>query len=607
MISLFEDLKKNLPFSLLDEKALHIIEKSADIAYHKDGTTIISTKKQPEFVYYIIKGVVEGLAKGEVIDIYHEHDSIGGFSILKDELPQYDYVIIEEVIAYEIPREVFLALCQHNKVFKNYFFASIVDRMQMLQGQKESAKISDIMIAKVDALDLRDIVIVDAKIEVKEALQKMCDAKATAVIVQNEEGFGIVTDANLRRYIIDKEEHHLRYIADIQSFPLITTHEDELLFNVQLIMTNKSIKHLPVMDEQGKIKGVIEIADILSHFASQTHLLSSRMDRAQNVEEVIDVSKRLDATIKALHHKGVKSRYIARVVSEIHKKMYAKLFSFIFPKEWQESAILVVLGSEGRGEQIVRTDQDNALIFKDNVLPDDLSHYTQKFTEVLDQIGFPRCEGNVMVINPKWAKSLTAYKKDIDTFIDKPSSENMMDLAILYDAFGVAGNIAILLTLKEYLAHRVKEHKAFIAHFAKPIESFESPLGLFSRFISKKGHENEIDIKKGAIFAIVHGIRALALEHGISKTNTSERIKALNNLDYFSKESATNLMETLEILNNFRLHAQLEKSEHAKKVDNYLNWKSLSKIEKDTLKEALKEVEAFKKQIVYHYTLEVVS
>jgi len=183
-----------------------------------------------------------------------------------------------------------------------------------------------------------------------------------------------------------------------------------------------------------------------------------------------------------------------------------------------------------------------------------------------------------------------------------------MNMAILFDTYAVAGNIDLFKTLRTYLMNKVKEHKEFLPYFARSIESFESPLGLFSRFIAAdKAHKDEIDIKKGALFAIVHGVRALALEHGITKTNTTERIKALNDVGYMNKEDAHDLLETLEVLNTLRLHAQLEKLEAKKELDNYICLRTLGKLERDTLKEALKTVENFKKVVSYHFHLSMVS
>lgn len=99
----------------------------------------------------------------------------------------------------------------------------------------------------------------------------------------------------------------------------------------------------------------------------------------------------------------------------------------------------------------------------------------------------------------------------------------------------------------------------------------------------------------------------MALEYNIHKTNTTERIKALNNLGYMNKEDAHDLLETLEIINTLRLHAQLGKLHEEKPINNYICLTTLGKLERDTLKEALKGVEVFKKRVSYHFQLSVLG
>ena len=608
MITLLDNLKTNLPFSLLDDKSLQAIEKSAQIAYYPETSVLISDNEIPSIFYLVIKGIVEAKDGEELIDIYHNDDVFGGMELIKDQPSKYQYRVNEELICYEIPQEIFLELCQNNSEFKNYFFSSIVERMNMLKERKESAKMADMMLTRVDETILHTACVVDHSIPIIDAIKKMEEENAAALLVKNESGYGIVTDADFRQYILHHEQKNLTIISQIQTYPIISITEGELLFNVLLLMTGRSIKHLPVLNEEDEVIGLLELIDLLSHFANQSHIIHVQIAKANDIQTVIDASKRIDTMVKTLHLKGVKSRYIARLVSEMHKKMYAKLFELIFPSEWHDKCTLILLGSEGRGEQILKTDQDNGLIFEDGFEPEDQEKVTRKFTETLDEIGFPRCKGNVMVINPKWAKSTKNYKEDIHRWITSPGKNDLMDMAIFFDIFAVAGKISIFKELRNYLMEQIKQHNEFLPHFARSIETFESPLGLFSRFVSKdKGHKDEIDIKKGALFALIHGVRALALEHGIHKTNTTERIKALNDIGYMSKEDAGDLLEALEIINTLRLHSQLEKLEKEKEIDNYISLTSLSKLERDTLKEALKTVEEFKKVVSYHFNLSMVS
>ncbi len=608
MITLFENLKTHPPFTLLNKKECDRIESHAQIAYYPNDTVLIGKDKTPQNLFVVIKGTVEVLDDNEAqIDVYQTHDIFGGIEIIEDQPSAYSYIVTEELICFEIPKASFLDICESNKAFKHYFFSSIVERIDMLKEKKEYASMSDLMIARLDESILHQVCVVDPDIPIVEALQRMDRENATCLLVENTESYGIVTDADFRYYILQKEEKGLENISQIQTCPAIFTKNGELLFNVLLLMTEHSIKHLPVLDQNNSVIGILELVDLLSFFSNQSHLITVQMERAKNVESVIAAAKRLDVMIGALHAKGVKSRYIAKLVTEINRKMYIKLFEMIIPKGWHDKCTLVLLGSEGRGSQILRTDQDNALVFEEGFMPEDASLVAQRFIEALDEIGFPRCEGEIMMINPKWCKPIESYKEDIYRWIEEPNYENFMDMAIFFDSTPVAGKLSLHIELIDYLLSKVEQTPSILMHFARAIETFESPLGLFSQFIHDKEHKNEIDIKKGALFALIHGVRALALEHKIRATNTTVRIKELNNNGFLSKEDASDLMEALEILNTLRLHSQLEQLAKGKPIDNYISVVNIGKLERDLLKEALKTVNKFKKVVSYHFHLSVVG
>ncbi|WP_373028467.1 putative nucleotidyltransferase substrate binding domain-containing protein [Sulfurovum sp.] len=608
MITLLENLKSYPPFTILDKNESARIENHAQIAYYPNDTLLINKDDISPNLFVVIKGTVEVLDENEEqIDVYQTHDIFGGIEILEDQPSAYRYIVTEELICFEIPKVLFLDICENNKEFKHYFFSSIVERIDMLKEKKEYASMSDLMIARLDESILHKACVVDSYMPIVEALKYMNEESASSLLVQNEQGYGIVTDADFRYYILQKEEQDLETISQIQTYPAISTKNSELLFNVLLLMTEHSIKHLPVLNEQNSVVGILELVDLLSFFSNQSHLITVQMEKAKDVKSVIDAAKRLDVMIGALHAKGVKSRYIAKLVSEINKKMYAKLFEMIIPHSWHDKCTLVLLGSEGRASQILRTDQDNALVFEQGFMPEDASYVAQKFIDVLDEIGFPRCEGNIMIINPKWCKPIDLYKEDIYRWIEEPSYDNFMDMAIFFDSTPVAGKLLLHTELIDYLFNKVEQTPSILMHFARAIETFESSLGFFSQFVHDKGHKHEIDIKKGALFALIHGVRSLALEHKIRATNTTLRIKELNNIGFLSKEDATDMMEALEILNTLRLHSQLEKLAKGEKLNNYISVKNIGKLERDLLKDAIKTVNKFKKMVSYHFHLSMVG
>ena len=174
------------------------------------------------------------------------------------------------------------------------------------------------------------------------------------------------------------------------------------------------------------------------------------------------------------------------------------------PEELIGKSCLVVMGSEGRGEQILKTDQDNALILENDCTISDekLQEFATRFTETLVDFGFPRCEGNIMVSNPYWCRRESDFRNLIFEWIMQPSPENLMNIAIFYDAVSVSGDRALELRLKEYIFKIADNSQQFNSHFAKIISSFDVPLGFLDGFVfsnKDNNHKNELNIKKLAI------------------------------------------------------------------------------------------------------------
>ena len=176
------------------------------------------------------------------------------------------------------------------------------------------------------------------------------------------------------------------------------------------------------------------------------------------------------------------------------------------------------MGSEGRGEQILKTDQDNALIIKNGLEWHQVGELMTQFTQTLLQLGYPLCKGNVMVSNPHWVKTEQEWQHYINRICTEHNGDNMMNLAIFSDAQAIAGNRDLLSPLKKSISEKLKDNELALSAFTRPALQFTVPLTLFGNVKNKK---EGIDIKQGGIFPIVHGIRALSLEQGIKKQHLS--------------------------------------------------------------------------------------
>jgi len=301
--------------------------------------------------------------------------------------------------------------------------------------------------------------------------------------------------------------------------------------------------------------------------------------------------------------KGVKVVHIANLIGQLNTKVYKKLYELIVPQDLRANACFMVMGSEGRNEQIIKTDQDNALVINDNSSASLYKKYMEEITSSLIDFGYPPCEGNIMVSNPFWCKTVQDYKDETARWIQTPDLQNYMDLAIFFDSFAVAGDKNLLIDLKDDLFEKLHDKDVFMAYFAKSTLAFDTPRTVNS-FMSKV---NYIDIKKAGVFPIVQGVRSLCLREKIRETTTVKRIKILVERNILEENMGNELLEAFDVLGTLRLKAQLKSFQCKKDINNEIDTHSLGKIQRDLLKDSLSIVIDFKKFISHSFQIDKIS
>ncbi len=593
------------PFDKISQIVLDKVVENLDIAYFKKDEVLMSKAKAPEFLYFIIKGRVQERDDDKVISLFCHHEFFDAVSLIEKHL-KHDFIAVEESICYILPRDIFMEILHEDIGFEQYFFQSISQKLSNIQADAQNQELINFMVSRVKDAYLQKPLIVDQKLSIYDCVKLMKKESIDSLLVDKNGEIGIVTDTDFREKFILQRVSVDDDIVKLASFGLIDIAENEFLFNAQLKMTKHGIKRLIVKDGDKNIVGILDQISLSSFFASHTYAISNEIEVAQNIDDLKRVSEKLIRVTKSLFAKGVKVRYISKLISQLNGKIFQKLFLITAPKVLLDSSTLIVMGSEGREEQILKTDQDNALILADNIQIDkeELENFTTNFINTLISFGYPKCDGNIMLSNREWVMSESLFKKQILHWVDFQNSDGFMKLAILYDGISVAGDSKLLDSVKEYLVKNIEPSSAFFSHFAKASLSFETPLGLFTNFIVD---ENGLDIKKGALFAIVHGVRSLSIEHALKETNTVLRLKKLNDLGVIDRELSGDLIESFTFFLNIRLSSNLERLGRGDKTSNSINPKKLSKIEKDLLKDALKIVDQFKKFLTYHYKLNLLG
>ena len=594
------------PFDRLENGDLTRVVSALDIHYYKAGDRILARESTPEHYFIVAKGVVEQSGGEAERTVFGPKDSFDALGVIRPPL-RYDYTALEETILFALPAKRFLSLIKENAAFESYYLEDISKRIDALLSRDANRELSGFMLTRIKESYFRPLAMVTPQTPIFEAVEKMSQTSATAVLVDFGGEYGVVSDSDLRRRVILERRNYDEPIGPIATRPVLTIENEDFLWSALLIMTERSIKRL-VVTKDGVPAGMIEQMDLISAMSHKSHLMQIQIQKAASIEEVQKAAQMIEHLIRSLQNQGVKVRHITALLGRLNALIYRKLWSLIAPPAVIENSCLIVMGSEGRREQTLRTDQDNALIIRDGFDHPELQSATARLNDALVACGFPLCEGKVMAREPFWRKPKAAYKAQIDACSDTPDAQKLMELAILYDARAVAGDENLLSGIKRYLIEQFNDNATLLSNFARGTLAFETPLSLFANFVTAKNdHAGEMELKKGGLFAIVQGVRSLAVEQGLNQTGTFERIEALLASGVLQKEMASDLIEAFDFLLTLRLGAQLEKLARRQAPDNYVNPAKLSKIERDILRDALKIIDGFKKLIGYHFKLGLVG
>ncbi|NRQ01062.1 DUF294 nucleotidyltransferase-like domain-containing protein [Marinobacterium sp. xm-d-530] len=584
------------------------MRSNLDIGYYQSGEVIIKAGDQSEGVYVVFRGrVAESEPQDEddemlhVFMHYENEDYFGGWSAMHGSAI-HNFTAEEETICHIFSTDILLELIDSNPGFADYFQQNLAAKSEIVAQQGEGQDMAEFMLATIEEAVVRDPLIVNEGTSIKESTQLMRETKSDSVLVRRGSRIGMVTGTDILNAIVLNDGSVDEDVATIATYRLITCKPDDFLFNALVIMTQQQIERVVVM-EGDTLVGVVQLTDVLSYFSSHSHVIGLRLERASTIEDLREAATGLNNLIKALISTGVRIRFTMDLLAAMNKRIIAKLFDLVVPADMQPHVCLIVMGSEGRGEQIMKTDQDNALIFRNGLNWAEKRQTMQRFSETLISFGFPPCPGNIMVSNPEWINSVDDWTQKLQDWSMSSDPEDQMRLAIAVDAKPVAGNVALFKVARNWFLRTMRNNDLFFSHFAKAAVEFDTPLTFFGN-LKERG---ELDIKKGGIFPIVHGVRTFALEQRILATNTFERLEALVDAGVMQESVSKDISEALGLFVNIRLRQQIRRAEQAEDgidpTPNIIELQQLNKMDRELLRDALLVVKSFKKSLTSRFHL----
>ena len=582
------------PFDCLSSEEQALVRDSVDIAYYPEGAVVLDVGDAPEHLFVIIKGFVTQTEGEEVLATYGPDDCFDGRGLVAGRVSSR-FTVAEELVAYQLARATVKELIARNRNFGALLFSDLGQKLSTLAQRAEQHEMQSLTLARVDQAFLRPAHVVDAGTDIVSVVRVFQEQRTTSVLVSGlPDGLGIFSNTTLQRAILDGRPLTQITVGELASHPLVTVRAGDQLGDAMALLLRARVHRLAVLGDDDRVLGILEALDLFSFLANQSHLITVHIEQARDLAALEQAAAQVTRLVSVLHRSGTRIALVAQLVQQLNARLFERAWQMIAPPDLLANSCLFVMGSEGRGEQLLKTDQDNGLLLRDGYAPPaDLQAICERFSEALARFGYPECPGHIMVSNPAWRGTVSEFGDRARGWLLRPEGDSLMNLAIFLDAHAVAGDAQLLAAVRQRLFQLGAENDALIARFALAIDAFGSPAGWWGRLL---GIEDVtlVNLKKAGIFPIVHGVRSLALARRITATSTAERIAALQGEGQLDPELGQELLQGLHFLMELRLQAGLDELEMQRSVTGNVDPARLTSLQRDLLKDTLSVVKRFK-------------
>ncbi|EFO81798.1 CBS domain-containing protein [Oscillochloris trichoides DG-6] len=594
------------PFDQLPPTALQRIARSIQIEYFATNHDILTFGGTPsQFLYVVCKGHVDLIREGEgetqIFDSLGPGEAFGHPSLILGQPPIITVRAHTEVLAYLIPAALFHDLRAEFPPFANFFAASAIERLEFAVRSRRDSAAPTLFQTHLRDLVERDLVAISPDATVQEAAQLMSQEHVSCLLIDLppygvlDQDTGIFTDRDLRTRVVAAGIPYNTPVSKVMTTPIRTLPADSLVFEGLMAMLENRQHHMPIT-EHGRIVGIVTHMAILRHQSSSPVFLPSQLRRAQTMDDMRRYREKVVATVGSLLDAGARVSDIGRVVAVAHDALLQRLLRDAeatlgpppVPYAW------MVLGSEGRFEQTLRTDQDNALVYADDAPPEAESYFAKLADLIVGQLevcGFPRCPGEIMASNPQWRQPLHVWKDYFSRWITVPEEEALLRIAIFFDFRRVYGELDVESALRPVIL-QARENRVFLARLARAGLRNHAPLTLFRQVaLQRQGDQRHlIDLKHRGTAMVVDMARLFSLEAGCNATSTVARLRQSWPESSISEADAQTLISAFELISTLRLRNQQEQITRGEEVTNHVCYRQLSPINQRELKESLQVI-----------------
>ena len=374
---------------------------------------------------------------------------------------------------------------------------------------------------------------------------------------------------------------------------VISLDHNAYVYEAMMTMLRYNVHHLPVLKDKKPI-GIIEATDIVRYESQNSLLLVSSIFQQQSIEDLKVLSEQVKDSFVRLVNEDANAHMVGTAMSVIGRSFKQRIIE-LAEEQLGKSPIpycFLALGSMGRDEQLLVTDQDNAIILDDTY--DEAKHgkyfeaLSKYICDGLDQCGYVYCTGDIMATNPTWRMTRREWEECFADWIDDPNPKALLNASIFFDLDGVYRRLKWAEQLNSFIVRRARKNNRFLACLARNALNRTPPLGFFKDFVMEKDgrHNNSINLKRRGTAPLADLIRVHALAVGSRSKNSFERLDDIIDAGILPKGRAQDLKDAMEFISLVRIRHQAHDVDNNVEPDNNIEPENLSDFERRNLKDA---------------------
>lgn len=625
-----EFLKRYPPFDLIPERELKTLAGAITIAFMEDGEQIFNIGDPPGAHFYVLKEgcVMLHDAEQRLVDQCDEGDIFGVRAMLSGRPYVMRAQVSQEALVYQVPNQVFKPLMDQYPSVALYFASGLASGQMVLRKQEpgEQPRQADLpeeplqLNERITAEGKKPLVSCGPSHTVKAVAEAMSEHGVGSMIIVDASGLpiGILTDTDLRKKVATGQVPISAPVSQVMNSPVITIPNGWPVYEVILKMIAHGVHHLCITTDgtaQAKAIGVVSERDLLLIHSNDPAVLLKEIRQVKDAGRLPALRDKAEKLVKLYLDNEVSVKYVSQIISAINDALIITAIAQARVKLEVDGMTVptaafcwVSLGSEGREEQLLRTDQDNAIIYPRPAAGQEEStkaYYlalARQVTATLVDCGFEKCPADMMASNPKWCVSIDEWEAYFRHWVMTPDSEALMLSTIFFDYRFIAGDASLVSELDSRLLKMMDKERIFLNYLAKNATLNPPPLSFFKGFVVERSgeHADEFDIKLRAMMPLVDAARVLSLDYGMmDEKNTIRRFEKLKEKDKKNARLYEEAAQAYGILMRFRVRSGLEHQDSGR----YVPIEELSKFDKQRLRNAFEPVHDLQKLLEVKYQL----